>query len=275
MPSRRRRALGPAVRAAQAPLQYRRTARPMPAVSTSQQSNEGLATQPIRAARCWMSAKLADVFPKLLLPTLCVAAALTASLPAAATGPPLPVPIVPNSAQERLQAQIAIQQAQAQARLAASQASVQAQLDANQARLEGQLAAQQAGTQAQIDAARQSIALAGMVGELPPPMVGRMQQPSFGPIGTMELTTLTPRLGSYFGTDHGVLVVRAPTHGVLKLQDGDVIVAIGGRVPANSSQAIRILTSYDPGEKITLLVLRQHHRIEMTATMPAAPPAAP
>jgi S1-C subfamily serine protease len=87
----------------------------------------------------------------------------------------------------------------------------------------------------------------------------------------MELTTLTPRLGHYFGADHGVLVVRAPTRGVLKLQDGDVILSIGGRVPATSSQAIRILTSYDPGEKITLVILREHHKIDITATMPGAP----
>lgn len=221
-----------------------------------------------------MSAKLADVFLKLSLLMLGAAVALPTSLRAAAAGPPLPVPVVPNTAQERLQAQIAVQQEQAQARLAASQASVQAQLNADQARLEAQLAAQQAGTQAQIDAARQSIALAGTMGELPPPMVGRMQQPSVGPVGTMELTTLTPRLGSYFGADHGVLVVRAPSHGVLKLQDGDVILAIGGRIPLNSSQAIRILTSYDPGEKIRLRILRQHHSIEMTVTMPG-PPAVP
>lgn len=68
-----------------------------------------------------------------------------------------------------------------------------------------------------------------------------------------------------------MLVVRAPAHGVLKLQDGDVILSIGGRVPASSSQAIRILTSYDPGEKIRLVVLREHRRIDITAMLPAPP----
>jgi S1-C subfamily serine protease len=58
---------------------------------------------------------------------------------------------------------------------------------------------------------------------------------------------------------------------VLKLRDGDVILSIGGRVPASSSQAIRILTSYDPGEKIRLVILREHHRMEISATLPAAP----
>ncbi|MBV8496784.1 MAG: PDZ domain-containing protein, partial [Gammaproteobacteria bacterium] len=43
------------------------------------------------------------------------------------------------------------------------------------------------------------------------------------PLMNMELATLTPRLGSYFGSDKGVLVVRAPADGALKLEDGDVI----------------------------------------------------
>ena len=210
--------------------------------------------------------------PKLLvLLTLCAAGASYVPLPASAAGPPLPVPIQPDAAQQRLQAQLMIEQAQAQARLAASQAKVQAQLDANQAKLEGQLAAQEAGTQAKLDAARQGAATAARLAELSPPIAGLVQEPLRPPIGTMELTALTPQLGRYFGTDHGVLVVRAPTHGVLKLQDGDVILSIGGRTPATSSQAIRILTSYDPGEKISLVILREHHRINITATLPPPP----
>lgn len=212
-----------------------------------------------------------DVATKLAIPLSLCALTLGAAA-ASAAGPPLPVPIVPNTAQERLQAQLAVQQAQAQARIAADQAKVQAQLNATQAGLQGQLAAQQAGTQLQLDAARQSAIRASRLAELPlPPMAGSLQAPLGGPVGTMELTTLTPRLGSYFGTDHGVLVVRAPTHGVLKLQDGDVILSIGGRVPASSSQAIRILTSYDPGDVIRLVILREHHRLDIAATMPALP----
>lgn len=184
--------------------------------------------------------------------------------------PPPPAVIVPDTAQERLQAQLALQQAQSQARLAAEQAKVQARLDANQARLEGQLAQQQAGVQAQLDAARQRIATAPMA-DLTPPAGGLMLQPMERPGQTMRLITLTPRLGSYFGTDHGVLVVRAPAAGALKLEDGDVILTIGGRVPASSSQAIRILTSYDPGEKIRLVILREHHRMDITTTLPAPP----
>lgn len=204
------------------------------------------------------------------LTLLCAAAAPAGLPPALAADPPLPMNIVPNTAQQRMQTQAAIQQAQAQARIAAAQAKMQAQLDANQARLEGQVAAQQAGTQAQLAAARQSTVTAAQLAALSPPVAGPMQGPLAGPAGAMQLTTLTPQLGRYFGADRGVLVVHAPTHGILTLQDGDVILSIGGRAPASPSQAIRILTSYDPGEKIRMVILREHHRLDISATLPAS-----
>lgn len=90
-----------------------------------------------------------------------------------------------------------------------------------------------------------------------------------GPIAQMKLTRLTAQLGRYFGTDTGVLVVRAPPEGALGLKDGDVILAIGARKPRDSSQVIRILASYDPGQKVALQLMRMHHKIELTATMPS------
>ncbi|MDH5344560.1 MAG: PDZ domain-containing protein, partial [Gammaproteobacteria bacterium] len=41
--------------------------------------------------------------------------------------------------------------------------------------------------------------------------------------GDMEMVKLTERLGKYFGTDKGLLVIRAPGNEDLKLEDGDVI----------------------------------------------------
>jgi S1-C subfamily serine protease len=95
-----------------------------------------------------------------------------------------------------------------------------------------------------------------------------------GAMADMDLARLTPGLGRYFGTDSGVLVVRAPAKGALGLQDGDVILSIDGRKPIDSSHVVRIFSSYDPGEKLTLDVLRMHHRISVVATVPAAPPMA-
>ncbi len=91
------------------------------------------------------------------------------------------------------------------------------------------------------------------------------------PLGDMELATLTPRLGSYFGSDKGVLVVRAPADGALKLEDGDVILAIDGREPSSGSHATRILRSYQPGERVTLRVLREHKTLELQSTLPERP----
>ncbi|HWZ64102.1 MAG TPA: PDZ domain-containing protein [Steroidobacteraceae bacterium] len=88
------------------------------------------------------------------------------------------------------------------------------------------------------------------------------------PLMDMELATLTPQLGRYFGSDKGVLVVRAPADGVLKLEDGDVILAIDGREPSSGSHATRILGSYQPGEKVTLRIVRLHKTQDISTTLP-------
>jgi hypothetical protein len=92
--------------------------------------------------------------------------------------------------------------------------------------------------------------------------------PGGGVLADMELATLTPQLGRYFGADKGVLVVRAPEGGALKLQDGDVILAIDGREPTSGSHATRILASYQPGEKITLRIVRDRKTLTVDAVLP-------
>jgi S1-C subfamily serine protease len=92
-----------------------------------------------------------------------------------------------------------------------------------------------------------------------------------GPLANMEFATLTPQLGRYFGTAKGVLVVRAPADGALKLEDGDVILTIDGREPTSGSHATRILGSYQPGEKIALRIMREHKTMELESTLPEPP----
>jgi predicted metalloprotease with PDZ domain len=91
----------------------------------------------------------------------------------------------------------------------------------------------------------------------------------------MELVTLTPKLGRYFGTDKGVLVVRPPRSGDFKLEEGDVIVDIDGRKPENGGHALRILRSYQPGEKVTLNILRDRKPVKLAVTLPARSTAEP
>lgn len=90
-------------------------------------------------------------------------------------------------------------------------------------------------------------------------------------LGSAELLDLTPGLGSYFGTDKGLLVVRAPRDERFKLLEGDVILDIDGRVPESASHALQILNSYHHGEKLRLHIMRQQKRLELPIEIPPAP----
>ncbi len=87
-------------------------------------------------------------------------------------------------------------------------------------------------------------------------------------LSNMQLVTLTPGLGHYFGTDKGVLVVRAPTKSDFQLQDGDVILSIDGRAPTSGAHATRILASYQSGEKVTLNIMRDRKPVNLEAKLP-------
>jgi predicted metalloprotease with PDZ domain len=89
-------------------------------------------------------------------------------------------------------------------------------------------------------------------------------------LGQLELVPVTPGLGRYFGTEEGLLVVRAPPGQASGLQEGDVLLSIGGRKPDNPGHAFRILRSYQPGEKVRLEVLRDRKRLNLDTTIPAA-----
>lgn len=86
--------------------------------------------------------------------------------------------------------------------------------------------------------------------------------------GQLELVEMTPQLGTYFGTEDGLLVVRAPDGSAYQLQDGDVLLSVGGRVPDSPGHAFRILGSYQPGEKLKLEVLRNRKRMQLDVTVP-------
>jgi len=84
----------------------------------------------------------------------------------------------------------------------------------------------------------------------------------------MELASITPKLGAYFGATDGVLVVQAPQNAAFKLEDGDVIQAIDGRKPDDGAHAMRILRSYKSGEKLSMTVLRQRKSVTLAIVMP-------
>jgi C-terminal processing protease CtpA/Prc len=86
--------------------------------------------------------------------------------------------------------------------------------------------------------------------------------------GDMELVELNKDLGRYFGTDSGLLVVSAPKSEALKLQAGDVIQSIDGREPTSVGHAMRILSSYQAGEKLELKIMRDKRGQKLDITMP-------
>jgi S1-C subfamily serine protease len=88
----------------------------------------------------------------------------------------------------------------------------------------------------------------------------------------LELVTLNPELGEYFGADGGVLVVRGPTEDdILGLRSGDVILSIGGREVRSPEHAMRILRSYEPEEELTVQIIRHGRSQTLTGTVPDSP----
>ncbi len=84
----------------------------------------------------------------------------------------------------------------------------------------------------------------------------------------LDLVSLNPDLGSYFGATDGVLVVKSSADSALPLKGGDVILTIGGRKPTSPSHAMRILRSYDVGETVSIDVMRKQKRVTVSWKVP-------
>ncbi len=88
-------------------------------------------------------------------------------------------------------------------------------------------------------------------------------------LGGLELVELNEGLGRYFGTDQGLLVIKAPKSEAFELQDGDVIQSIDGRVPKDVRHAMRILGSYQAGETLKLGIMRDKKKRTLDVEIPA------
>jgi len=84
----------------------------------------------------------------------------------------------------------------------------------------------------------------------------------------LEMISLNPELGRYFGTSEGILVLDAPKDSKLQLQPGDVIIKIDGREPSSPSKVLRILRSYEPGETVSIEIMRDKRPTALTVTLP-------
>ena len=88
-----------------------------------------------------------------------------------------------------------------------------------------------------------------------------------GDLAELELAPLNADLGQYFGTDDGVLVISAPRNSRLGVRGGDVVLAVDGRKPDGPLHLLRILRSYDGGERFRLDLMRSGKRESVTASL--------
>jgi S1-C subfamily serine protease len=112
-------------------------------------------------------------------------------------------------------------------------------------------------------------AMPSMPGTAPVPGL-RLSPFGVAPWADLELVPLTPGLGAYFGVDKGLLVVRAAADGPFGFRDGDVILDISGREPMGPEHALRILSSFEPGETMRVTIMRERRRETLEVRMPAA-----
>jgi len=88
-----------------------------------------------------------------------------------------------------------------------------------------------------------------------------------GDLAELELAPLNADLGQYFGTEDGVLVISAPRNSRLGVRGGDVVLAVDGRKPDGPLHLLRILRSYDGGERFKLEIMRSRKRENLTASL--------
>jgi S1-C subfamily serine protease len=101
----------------------------------------------------------------------------------------------------------------------------------------------------------------------------------------LNLASINPDLGTYFGTDKGVLVLSTDSDSLKELKSGDVLQDIDGSKVERPEDALRLLREHSAGSEVKVQVLRQHKPLtlsmkapdfhSMFVPPPPAPPAPP
>ena len=84
----------------------------------------------------------------------------------------------------------------------------------------------------------------------------------------INLTSLNPELGRYFGADSGVLVLSAGSDALAGLKAGDVIRKIEGRAITRPEEALRALRDEPTGSEVELDVLRERKAVALKVKVP-------
>ncbi len=104
------------------------------------------------------------------------------------------------------------------------------------------------------------------------------------PWASLNLSTLNPELGRYFGTERGVLVLDTSANTLKELKPGDVIQVVDGQPADSVSGVMRALSRKEPGQTLNVEVWRDRKRQVLAVTAPErdqfmfsipAPPAPP
>ena len=102
----------------------------------------------------------------------------------------------------------------------------------------------------------------------------------FAPWWGLNLASLNPDLGRYFGTDRGALVLSSDAQRYPGLQAGDVITAVAGRAVSKPEDAMRALQALPIDKPVRLTVLRHGKQLAVQLKtpprwnlLPPAPPA--
>lgn len=115
------------------------------------------------------------------------------------------------------------------------------------------------------------------------------QDCEFGPMAEvwrwrgLRLAAIEPKLGRYFGSDVGVLVLSTPSDELQGLEPGDVLLQVQGETVTEPQQAMQLMRAAAPGDRIRIELLRDRtrQRAELEApkqvrfAFPPAPPAPP
>ncbi|HUE97203.1 MAG TPA: PDZ domain-containing protein, partial [Longimicrobiaceae bacterium] len=78
------------------------------------------------------------------------------------------------------------------------------------------------------------------------------------------LVRVGPELGSYFGTERGVLVATVREESALGLQAGDVILEIGDRTVEDPARVRSILSTYGDDESVTFRIMRDGRAMDVS-----------
>ncbi|MGA9334105.1 MAG: PDZ domain-containing protein [Rudaea sp.] len=84
----------------------------------------------------------------------------------------------------------------------------------------------------------------------------------------LNLVSLNPDLGRYFGTDKGVLVLSANDDAFKGLKSGDVLLTVAGQQTQRPEDALRALRERPTGSDVKVRVMREHKSLTVNVKVP-------